>query len=146
MKTFSCLYFGGSFSCLYQHCYSDLTFTITPSATSIVTFFSSDENECRSKPGICENGRCVNIIGSYVCECGEGYHTDSTRTQCLGKSRVTYSFSVFYWVCHAFCEHILCYLTYIFIICIIYFCPRKPRSIFGLHRERRCQKCHLGSD
>ena len=77
---------------------ADSTFTITPSVSSIVTFFS-DENECRSKPGICENGRCVNIIGSYVCECGEGYQTDSTRTQCLGKNHVTHGFSVFYFTC-----------------------------------------------
>lgn len=44
-----------------------------------------DENECRTKPGICENGRCVNTIGSYTCECGEGFQPDSTHTQCLGK-------------------------------------------------------------
>ncbi|KAL7847601.1 hypothetical protein AOLI_G00223190 [Acnodon oligacanthus] len=42
-----------------------------------------DENECRTKPGICENGRCVNTIGSYKCECGEGFEPDSTRTLCL---------------------------------------------------------------
>ena len=44
---------------------------------------------------------------------------------------------------HAFDEHNHCSLTYIF---IIYFCPPKPQSIFGLHREPRCQKFRLGSD
>ncbi|KAL0963262.1 hypothetical protein UPYG_G00351840 [Umbra pygmaea] len=42
-----------------------------------------DENECRSRPRICENGRCINTVGSYTCECGSGFEPDSTRTQCL---------------------------------------------------------------
>ncbi|XP_076876101.1 fibrillin-2 [Brachyhypopomus gauderio] len=42
-----------------------------------------DEDECRSKPGVCENGRCVNTIGSYKCECGDGFRPDSTNTKCL---------------------------------------------------------------
>ena len=41
--------------------------------------------------------------------------------------------------------HILCYLTYIFII-IIYFSPPNPRSIFRLHRQTTCQKFRLASD
>lgn len=47
--------------------------------------FSKDENECRTKPGICENGRCVNTIGSYRCECNEGFQSSSSGTECLGK-------------------------------------------------------------
>uniref|UniRef100_A0A674JPJ0 Fibrillin 2 n=1 Tax=Terrapene triunguis TaxID=2587831 RepID=A0A674JPJ0_9SAUR len=43
------------------------------------------ENECRTKPGICENGRCVNIIGSYRCECNEGFQSSPSGTECLGK-------------------------------------------------------------
>ncbi|XP_063820322.1 fibrillin-2 [Pseudophryne corroboree] len=42
----------------------------------------TDENECHSKPGICENGRCVNSIGSYRCECNEGFQSVS-GTECL---------------------------------------------------------------
>ncbi|XP_043105727.1 fibrillin-2 [Puntigrus tetrazona] len=42
-----------------------------------------DENECLSRPGVCENGRCVNTEGSYTCECGLGFKADSTGTGCL---------------------------------------------------------------
>lgn len=46
----------------------------------------SDENECRSKPGICPNGRCVNTVGSYRCDCNEGFQTSPSGTECLGKT------------------------------------------------------------
>nr|XP_006626990.1 PREDICTED: fibrillin-2 [Lepisosteus oculatus] len=42
-----------------------------------------DENECRTKPGICENGRCVNTLGSYICDCNDGFQSSATRTQCI---------------------------------------------------------------
>ena len=35
---------------------------------------------------------------------------------------------------------------FLVIIIIIYFCPPKPRSIFGLHRQPTCQNLRLGSD
>lgn len=53
--------------------------------TCIFFFPYEDENECRTKPGICENGRCVNIIGSYRCECNEGFQSSSSGTECLGE-------------------------------------------------------------
>uniref|UniRef100_A0A8C2EZ36 Fibrillin 2b n=1 Tax=Cyprinus carpio TaxID=7962 RepID=A0A8C2EZ36_CYPCA len=43
----------------------------------------SDLNECRSKPGICKNGRCINTVGSYRCECNEGFEPSSTGTECI---------------------------------------------------------------
>lgn len=47
---------------------------------------SKDLNECRAKPGICKNGRCVNTVGSYRCECNDGFEPSSTETECIGKS------------------------------------------------------------
>lgn len=44
-----------------------------------------DLNECRAKPGICKNGRCVNTVGSYRCECNDGFEPSSTGTECIGK-------------------------------------------------------------
>uniref|UniRef100_A0A8C9L834 Fibrillin-2 n=1 Tax=Pavo cristatus TaxID=9049 RepID=A0A8C9L834_PAVCR len=41
------------------------------------------ENECRTKPGICENGRCMNVIGSYRCECNEGFLSSPSGIECL---------------------------------------------------------------
>ena len=45
----------------------------------------ADLNECRAKPGICKNGRCVNTVGSYRCECNDGFEPSSTGTECIGK-------------------------------------------------------------
>lgn len=37
-----------------------------------------DINECRENPQICDpNGDCINTIGSYTCECREGYQSIS---------------------------------------------------------------------
>lgn len=44
-----------------------------------------DLNECRAKPGICKNGRCVNTVGSYRCECNDGFEPSSTGTECIGE-------------------------------------------------------------
>ena len=56
--------------------------------------------------------------------------------------------SVFYiWGVLAFGEHkpLLSHMYIIFII-IVYFRAPKAQSIFGLHRQRRCQKVRLGRD
>ncbi|XP_056680679.1 fibrillin-2 isoform X2 [Monodelphis domestica] len=42
-----------------------------------------DENEWWTKPGIYENGHCINIVGSYKCECNEGFQSGSLDTECL---------------------------------------------------------------
>lgn len=35
--------------------------------------YVSDIDECRVMPFLCRNGRCRNILGSFNCECAEGY-------------------------------------------------------------------------
>ncbi|XP_029108624.1 fibrillin-2 isoform X1 [Scleropages formosus] len=42
-----------------------------------------DVNECEVFPGICANGRCVNIRGSFKCQCPEGLTLDSTGRLCI---------------------------------------------------------------
>lgn len=32
-----------------------------------------DVDECRTMPYLCRNGRCRNTIGSFDCDCVEGY-------------------------------------------------------------------------
>ena len=44
-----------------------------------------DVNECRTKPGICQNGRCVNIKGGYRCECFSGFTPSADASSCLGQ-------------------------------------------------------------
>lgn len=55
-----------------------LLFLISPS-------HHTDENECQTKPGICENGRCLNTRGSYACECNDGFTASPTQDECLGE-------------------------------------------------------------
>ena len=45
-----------------------------------------DINECVMQPNICQNGRCVNLKGSYRCECFDGYEPSSDYTKCIGKA------------------------------------------------------------
>lgn len=33
----------------------------------------SDTDECRTAPFLCRNGRCRNSLGSFHCECADGY-------------------------------------------------------------------------
>lgn len=49
---------------------------------------SLDENECRTKPGICPNGRCINTVGSYRCDCNEGFEVSPSGTECIGNYQV----------------------------------------------------------
>ncbi|PVD20223.1 hypothetical protein C0Q70_20719 [Pomacea canaliculata] len=42
-----------------------------------------DIDECSSMPGACENGRCLNTMGSYRCVCNKGYKTDQSGKRCI---------------------------------------------------------------
>lgn len=63
-------------------CNLQICFLVT---RTCIWYFCKDENECRTKPGICENGRCMNVIGSYRCECNEGFLSSPSGIECLGK-------------------------------------------------------------
>jgi hypothetical protein len=32
----------------------------------------------------CQHGKCINMVGSYICMCNKGYKTDITGTRCIG--------------------------------------------------------------
>uniref|UniRef100_A0A8D2MIQ8 EGF-like domain-containing protein n=1 Tax=Zonotrichia albicollis TaxID=44394 RepID=A0A8D2MIQ8_ZONAL len=57
-----------------------------PQQGSECVLLPADENECRSKPGICPNGRCVNTAGSYRCDCNEGFEVSASGTECIGNA------------------------------------------------------------
>ncbi|KAJ6664070.1 hypothetical protein lerEdw1_008285 [Lerista edwardsae] len=42
-----------------------------------------DENECRTKPGICEHGICHNTQGSFRCECEDGFVVNEAQNECI---------------------------------------------------------------
>lgn len=51
--------------------------------TSSVDYWLVDVNEC-SQSGICNNGQCVNVEGSFRCICSAGYKLSSDGTYCSG--------------------------------------------------------------
>ena len=50
--------------------------------------FREDIDECKEL-GIdaCANGHCVNIVGSYKCECADGAVLDNTGRVCIGMAK-----------------------------------------------------------
>lgn len=43
-----------------------------------------DLDEC-AETGMCGNGKCVNIDGSFKCVCDPGYQLGPDRKVCVGK-------------------------------------------------------------
>lgn len=43
-----------------------------------------DIDECREIPGVCENGVCINMIGSFRCECPIGFIYNDKLLICEG--------------------------------------------------------------
>ena len=48
-------------------------------------------DECQLMPGMCQNGVCVNTIGSFHCTCYPGYVYDETSHQCIDENECTQS-------------------------------------------------------
>ncbi|XP_033109507.1 fibrillin-2-like [Anneissia japonica] len=42
-----------------------------------------DINECKVFAEICNNGRCINMDGSFRCECDQGYQLDESKRNCV---------------------------------------------------------------
>lgn len=46
--------------------------------------FVLDIDECREIPGVCENGVCINMVGSFRCECPIGFVYNDKLLICEG--------------------------------------------------------------
>ncbi len=46
-------------------------------------WFAADIDECRDRPGICNNGECNNFQGSFQCVCRSGYTLTPGRDSCV---------------------------------------------------------------
>uniref|UniRef100_A0A3B1JMS0 Fibrillin 1 n=1 Tax=Astyanax mexicanus TaxID=7994 RepID=A0A3B1JMS0_ASTMX len=42
-----------------------------------------DVNECEVFPGVCINGKCVNTLGSFICQCPTGMTVDASGRTCI---------------------------------------------------------------
>ena len=54
--------------------------------TVTLRLYFSDVNECQTIPGVCQNGRCLNLQGGYRCQCQPGYRVSADGKRCIGKS------------------------------------------------------------
>lgn len=52
-----------------------------------------DIDECREIPGVCENGVCINMIGSFRCECPIGFIYNDKLLICEGTTYTPLKFS-----------------------------------------------------
>lgn len=49
-----------------------------------INIFFADHDECQDT-GMCTNGHCINMNGSFKCECNDGYTLSPTRNTCIGE-------------------------------------------------------------
>lgn len=46
----------------------------------------ADVDECATGNGnLCRNGQCINTVGSFQCQCNEGYEVAPDGRTCVGK-------------------------------------------------------------
>lgn len=64
----------------------------------------ADIDECSSMPSACENGRCLNTMGSYRCVCNKGYKTDHSGKRCVGEV-TSFSIPLPFSVCSSMVMH-----------------------------------------
>ena len=57
---------------------------------NVQTVILEDINECQELRGMCQNGRCLNTFGSYMCSCDRGFELDPKGVRDIP----TFSFSV----------------------------------------------------
>lgn len=70
---FACKNLIGSFVCICPEGFAQ-----------IGTDECRDINECAENPNLCQNGYCVNLPGTYKCDCYDGFKSSYDGKQCIG--------------------------------------------------------------
>lgn len=50
----------------------------------------SDVDECAVQRGLCRNGQCLNVVGTFLCVCNDGYELTADGRLCAGKEALRY--------------------------------------------------------
>ncbi len=79
------------------HCECDIGYTLNPGKYAcdgmsnkyyiyfiIIDSLCVDIDECSDNSHNCSH-KCINTVGSYVCDCDIGYHLDDAELNCIGK-------------------------------------------------------------
>lgn len=45
---------------------------------------STDIDECKELPGLCQEGTCLNTFGSFQCDCPRGFYLNEETRVCEG--------------------------------------------------------------
>ena len=50
---------------------------------SVCCYAAADIDECTERPGICRDGTCHNLQGSFQCQCRPGFQLNAARDSCV---------------------------------------------------------------
>lgn len=51
-----------------------------------------DVDECSVNPHLCQNGQCLNLEGTFRCDCFDGFEPTSDRKRCIGINLIFFIF------------------------------------------------------
>ena len=86
------------------------------------------------RKGICSAGKCINTVGSYVCECGPGLQKGPDKNTCTGK----YFSCNYYYMANM--NFVLSFATFVCpqaqIIASFFTLPKRPSTYVGFIPSR----------
>lgn len=75
-------------SCLWQEFITSVlqSYMYVMSYRLLLTLCTLDVDECSINPDVCHYGSCINLAGSYRCECDMGFSPTLDGKDCRGQS------------------------------------------------------------